>query len=911
MKKKYIHLIPPALTLVVMLLVFIIKGVYPFGNSDIAYYDMIAHYVPNYSRNYEILHGNESFTFDWLVGAGCDMTASYSGFTLFPLNWVFFFVRPEYVLRFLSLFLTIKLMLTSVSISVYLKKTYDTSDLIHIALCMIYTVSGYVMQQYMNLFFLDSMMMFPLIVLSMRHLHDTGKGLPYLLMLSLQMLSTWYLGFMTLLYLLFYSFGLLFLTPKEKRPRFAAGVGIFTFASISISAVTTMPSLISTLTSTRVVDYSFSPLLIFKFGNPEPQFLAQKIFTIFNTELAAAFALILLFRRFVRKEKLTGETAFRLCMMLLMLIPVFNEAIHLIWHGGSYAHFPYRCGYIYIFAATEVIAHLWGKTTPVRNSITDKKPMSKVLAPAAAAVLLISGTVLFVIMGLTFVDCGIYVKHGIYTYFPIIFILCTAAYILLILFCGKKAGEYTFTAVSILHAAIAAVCFIAPMDLGGTMSYITRKPSYEDNIELREQAMLDKDSLSRIKMFDPALSRNYSMLLGTPSLTQWMTDTAPEFKKKMTEFGYCSEYVVNYDWGGTLFSDALLNVKKTAALKDTQLPEQVYTKYSETDTFTVYDINYTIPFGLLEDDRLLSLDTDQSKITMSDITAYTSDTSDEDSSLPEESTERYIPDFSAQIQTASVLLGDDSMFTEISPDTAESIDPVDPDHKKSFRYNIHIETPSVLYASLAEYSSVTVNGQKIGKNVYVQDDTYSFEDPGYTQAGYFDAGEDVEIIVSNRTGTTTNDLFVLLDLDAMQALCDRYNSSCASSYKAGKNRLDITADVKDGRNYMFLPLEYLSGWSAEANGTPVKIHPVMNGTFMALELPDGHCEITMRFKNPLIGKGIMVSVFGIITAAVILLFKKRGKDITAVPFVGKTAYVLLNTAAVSAIAVIYVLPLLI
>ena len=144
----------------------------------------------------------------------------------------------------------------------------------------------------------------------------------------------------------------------------------------------------------------------------------------------------------------------------------------------------------------------------------------------------------------------------------------------------------------------------------------------------------------------------------------------------------------------------------------------------------------------------------------------------------------------------------------------------------------------------------------------------------------------------------------------MDAICSEYTHSCASSYKAGKNRLDITADV-NGRNYMFLPLEYYDGWKAKVNGSDAEIIPVMNGAFMALKLPDGHCDIVMTYMPRSIIRGAAVSLAGAIALALIIIFRIKGRDITENKVVYNAAYYIFSTVSAAALAVVYILPIII
>ena len=235
LKKNNYLIIPAVLTVLLLLIVYIIKGVYPFGTSNIAYYDMNQGYVPGFSRIYEIFHGKDSMIFDWLEGAGMDMTSTFQFVVLQPLNWFFIFLKPDYVLDFMAWLLIIKLVLISLSISFYIKKTYNMSLMIHIVLSMMYTFSGYILQYYTNIWWLETVAIFPWIVLSLRSMMQDGKYVFFLGLLTFELATCQYMSFMVLMFVLFYSFGLSFVEEdKVKRRKFVTKLGVTTLISLSI-----------------------------------------------------------------------------------------------------------------------------------------------------------------------------------------------------------------------------------------------------------------------------------------------------------------------------------------------------------------------------------------------------------------------------------------------------------------------------------------------------------------------------------------------------------------------------------------------------------------------------------------------------------------------------------------------------
>ena len=924
MKKRYgitldilYYAVPPLLSLFVILLVYVIKGVYPFGDSDISYYDMIPQYIPYFARNYEIFHGQESIIFDWLAGSGMDMTGSL-GYTVSPTNFIFLFIKPEFVLDFMSIFLIMKLISAALCASLFLRKTYSLPLFLHITLCMIYTFSGYVVQYYVNIFFLDQLMLFPLIILATRYMFQKGKNLPYILLMTVEISGSFYFGFMTLLFVLFYSFGVMYtVADKTARKGFAARLGIGTVLSVVLSSFLFLPTILKSADSTRFrgVDHNIFDLL--RASNPESQFLAQKQFIAFNTELAVAMLILVLVRIVVKRKQFSPELYFRLFILFIMLVPLFNESINLMWHMGSYSHFPYRCGYMYVFSAIDFVAYLWKYETegPMHDV---KKPAVTAVLVSAVSVFSVIGLVLLVMLSVTFADFGIYQNKGSYKFQGAVFLLTLCAYLIVLLFAHKKTKELHFCFLSITRLVIVAVCFIAPTE---DFHYVHSRRSVEGDAEVRSELRAENDYLSKAKVLYPAFSDNYSLLTGIPSLSQWTNDSTTEFQTEMFDLGYgrLVFYPNNYDWGGTAFSDALMNDKWAISYSENQVPGELYTKrHADDDTgrFDIYDMNYTFPFGILTGEEILDLNR-----TPESMTDYTNMINNSDnnntetgaSSEPAANSDNMVASFSHQIQIADALTGEKGeLLKEISAESVVYAEPIDESYKYTLIYDIHIDAPSVLYASLRKYTYVTINGEELVRPCYDNNNNYPAEDfgLGFMFAGCYKPGDDIHIEVSNRTGDPSFDRFALLNLNALSDVCEKYSNSCATSYKAGKNRLDITADVA-GKNYMFLPLEYLKGWKAEVNGEKVEIYPVMNGAFMALKLPDGHCDIVMRYTNSNVEKGVVISVIGLIALFGVFILKKFGKDLAEIRFVGNAAYCLLNITAIGALLVVYVLPMLI
>ena len=886
-------IIPPILTIFILLTTYIAKGVYPFGNSNIAYYDMNQLYIPLYARNYDISHGSGSLLFDWLEGAGMDMTSTFPEMSLHPLNWLFFFIKPDHILHYMALFLLIKLVITSFNISLYIKRIHNVSPIVHIILCMMYTFSGYLLQFYSNTFFLDSMMLLPLLMLTLRYMFYTGNGIPYILVLAFQLITKLYLGIMTLIFLMFYSFGYIFtLDSKKNKKIFSAKLGIYTMLSILLSAIVDLPVLMKWTTTFRS-ENNIIDLSILKAENNA--FFSQKLFELFNTSIIIAFLILLLYQIFIKKNKIDKELKFYLFIFFIMLIPIFNEPSLLLWHMGSYVHFPYRNGYMFAFTAIELIACFW-KANEKTPFFTIKSRIIQYILIISIFILSFTSFIILIKMDMTFIDYGIHEGRASYYGDVMSYFLSALAFFLIIMFCSKKAKEFLFFSLTLLKIIITAICFIAPLKYSATnpfMYYTTGDNFIEDTIQLRNNAGLKNDYISRIKVLYPSLSKNYSLILGYPSINQWSTEVDSDFYNEIIYMGYGHDLTSNLDCGGTIFSDALLNNKKIIVYGNSYVPEKIFKKDRDISDYSIYDMNYTLPFGMLCNENILHANIND--LSAADYVDYSTFM------------------MRHQEQLAKVF-GGESLFEEIHP--VEPQNTADNENRNNYfyEYNIHFNSPSVLYAVLPyEYVSqrFTINGTEI----YFP----YFEELNNTQKrmsmndivllGYFDADEDITLCVENNIGETDINRFFMINLDSFKNLQEKYKLSSVSNYKVGKNRLDLTVDVKES-NYLFLPLVYYDGWTAKVNGVKTEVLPVINDAFMAIKLPSGHCNVTMHYFPPTIIHGSIISLIALILFISLIISKKKNKDITKNRLIYSISYVVFNLVSVVALFIFYVLPIL-
>ncbi|MBR4626487.1 MAG: YfhO family protein [Ruminococcus sp.] len=877
-KRNRAHFIAPAVVMLILMVIFAVKHVYPFGDVNVGYYDMTVQYIPLYTHTHDFLHGNAPMLFDWYNGAGSDFTVNDIVYGFSPMNLFFLFVSRDGILNAMTFFLLIKLMLCSFTMSLYLKKVRSADDITNIALSVFYAFCGYNLQYYMNIFFLDIVILFPLLMLSLDRLLRSGKPLCYTAAAAAMIMVNFYLSVMAFVFLIFYCFGhMLFIQtdPKERR-RISAQLGLFTVLALVISAFIVLPPLLKLTVSPRAdyINQSFVDMLTSRKGDYDP----HKQFMLLGTELGIAALIFSIFLAKKNKKPVPKETWLGIYLMGILLIPVISEGSNILWHMGSYAHFPYRFGYIFAFVSADIFA---GFCSGLKDDIPAAKPASakaekairygSVFTRAGAVIILIVMCLLIKNAGITDLD-----TYSIYIFALAAAVISTV--LAMAVFSRKQLGIYASAAV-LLQSLICGYGLLAP----GTGDAFNNVGG-----DLRNSLDIEHDNLSRIHQLHNCLFPNYGILTGTPSLGDWTLGISREYFDETANLGYTTDYTIAYDVGGTGFSDALLNVKKIFQYVETD--SRLYTYSQEMKGYRFYDCNYTLPFGIL---------------TGKDFTEVSYGKND--------------TPFTYQNRLYKALSGDDDdLFTvyrfkdHITAEDSEMVTNV----MFPFTYTAEFEItePSVLYLyekdSINVLMQININGKPacIPYGSELKNNTFPRADEnGTVYIGDSDSGK-VTISVISSTEASESFYIGALSTEKLGRLCDIYkDGSHAENVKAEGYKLTMNVPDPQGR-YVFIPVEYNSNWRAEVNGKKTDVISVMNGAFMAVKLGSEDADITLKFVPVTHFISLVISIVGLVMLVLILLLIRKGHDPAKAKTFGTAAYICFSAAAAGLLLLLCIAP---
>ena len=211
--ERRIYWIGFLILLVTYVAVYIMKGYYPFGNR-IMLSNTYSQCASFFSELHRKLLSHESLQYTWAGGVGSDFTSIIIYYLSSPLSFYYVFFEGKALIAVESLSVIIKALLAYTTMFYYLvkrpggKRNHNSIELLVFA-------EAYVLN---NLFisftrfypFLDSMIVFPLLMLGLERLVN-GKGRKlYFVTLILTIMCNYYMGAMICLFVVLYYFTLQF-----------------------------------------------------------------------------------------------------------------------------------------------------------------------------------------------------------------------------------------------------------------------------------------------------------------------------------------------------------------------------------------------------------------------------------------------------------------------------------------------------------------------------------------------------------------------------------------------------------------------------------------------------------------------------------------------------------------------------
>ncbi|MBQ6553592.1 MAG: YfhO family protein, partial [Firmicutes bacterium] len=519
----------PLITFLILLAVFAFKHIYPFGSGTVDQYGMTDAHLPMYAHTWDVMHGKASLYYDWLSGAGNDVYISLGFYVLNPFSLFFLFVSRDKLLESMSFFLMLKLMLASASQAFYLKKEYGKNTLQNTAIALFYAFCGYTLQQYGNIFYLDTVIMFPLLMYSLKRMIKTRKGFAYLFAAALTVITNPYLGAMSLIFVVFYVSGYLwFIAEKDESRRITAQLGQYTLIALLLSMFVLCPAVFKWLRSARMEllsELNYTAILKSSPNNMQ----GSKIFMLCGTEIgfaaiiAASAGIKTLNKREMRK------LSFNIYLIFITIIPVAVESVQYLWNLGTDTGVPMRYAFILTFALLDFYKYA---SEDGMFSIAIKDNQKNLVRLTAAIMAAVCAGMFVLLAG--HADINTFNVSGKTIFIPAF----ASAVIFFCLLAGEKNIGYRSIAMlvfAVIHSVVICADFIAP---SGYNTAVTENYKFVSALQRKTKFGLSDDVLSRVKIIEPSAFPNYPLTANIPSLSTKTNEASKEYIRQMYSMGY-------------------------------------------------------------------------------------------------------------------------------------------------------------------------------------------------------------------------------------------------------------------------------------------------------------------------------------------------------------------------------------
>ncbi|MDL2294411.1 YfhO family protein [Ruminococcaceae bacterium OttesenSCG-928-D13] len=819
-KRRY-TLYTAGIAAAMMLAVYIMMGIWPFGDGSIVTGDLGGLYLNYFGHLKRALSGSAGFAYGFDKGMGGSLLGLYAYYYSSPFNFIYCHFPLRWFPVAASVVLFAKTVLACVFFRVYIAAKFPQLGWRSVPLALCYGFLAYGFAYAQNIMWHDVVLLLPLICLGIDRIVAGKSPTLYIAVLAVAIFANFYIAYMACIFVVLYFFysmltrpagaGATPLAPARKNRWAEWKLPLMHFAGGSLlggglTAALLVPALVNiNRNKGDLLSFSFSFETNFSlsrlperfvWGSFAPTDVEGHLPFVYCGLLVLVLVGAYFFSRSVSlKEKLLGGG-----ILLLFLLSFWVKGLDLVWHGlKEPVWFPARYSYLFCFFLVLLAA--------------------KALAAKAAgrrAVLLGGGLLFVILLAMTAFPIAISRSR----------IALSAAAVLFYSFCLVLAA----TATSLRRRRVVYGVLIAAVAVELAMNGYFISSGFDSYTLSSHQGRVDAnvDTLEAIEAVDGAddyriatthyHSLNDAMLLGYSGLSHFGS----------TQDGYAQSVLYNlglrsyegggpYLNGGTAFADSVAGLRYLSS--DGSLP--VATHWAETGLetpYTVYRNPYVFPMVFMVDGAKLA---DTEAGYQQDMFAYQNG-------------------LYTELGGAGTLFGDGGEVKLLDADK-NSYPPVG-EVPSGGVYRLTAQRDGqhyVWFESGIQLLAPTVDG--VERNLY-----FSPYNKGAIDLGWLTAGQTVEITFGNAAAFEVTGLrFVWMDTDGLAALSETVNAN-GGSFTVRDGRVGGSITAENDHSWLFTSIPWDPDWRATVNGKPVETRMVAGG-LIALPLEAGENIVEMTF----------------------------------------------------------------
>lgn len=867
------------LTALVMLLTYVLRGVYPFGENIVLKVDLYHQYAPFHEELRSRILNGQSLFYSWEGGLGKEFITQVAYYTASPIS-IFILLFPQGALpEALAIFILVKTAFAGAFFAYYLKESLEKNDLSIVVFGVLYGFTAYMTGYYWNVMWLDAVALWPIVALGIERLVKEGKHLTYCISLALIILINFYIAFLVCIFAVLYFLVVLFSNYTFKHDRKVIVDRVLRFGVISaiaggISMFMTIPAAIA-LSHTETSDTNFPRFEFYKniyqlitnhFAGARPVVLAR------NEDLPNVYSgvmtMILLPFYFCNKKFKTKEKVLFGCLLLFMLLCSCVKPLDYMIHGFHFpSNLPHRYTFIYSFILL-VLAY---------KGLTNMKgadfKLSYIIAVFYGVVMLFTEFVL--------VPSNPDIDRVLDNSDIVINLIIMVVYII-VLYCyneSKTKDDIRNVLIAMLVICVAESAFSSYQGLDRT----TGRNAYVKYMESADEAVAylnDREEQAGNKFYRTEFRRfttiNDAALYHYNGFSQFSSLAPGGISNLIGNLGIAATGNSYRYYDPTALVDAMFNLKyvmnKASDDGDGTIKNERYNYVEQFGNVWIYENPRVLPLGFMVSKDIENWETEDS--------------------MP----------FDVQNDFIKKAAGvDRDMFTNVPLDSfdytfmniTEEINDNEYKYELTDPANLACEpTVSVkIKSDKDQYIFLYVDAGNTKRVVYndntVNEDRELSAGKSLFDVGHVSDGEEINVSFkltnkgefekTYRKSGTVKVYAASYDDDVFNEAFEKLNKNTWQLTDFEDTKLTGTVDAaEDG--VMFTSIPFNKGWSAYVDGQETDLVSIAEDGVIGVNVPEGEHEVVLIFKPQGLVAGCVITVVSLAAAVLVTLFLKKKNE---------------------------------
>lgn len=838
------------LPVILMLLAFLVMGIYPAGENQIAVIDMYHQYVPFLGELQSKLQSGGSLFYTWNGAGGSNFWNLLAYYGASPLNLILVLFPKKFLMEGVTLILLLKIGLAGSTMAVYLRaivweKDKRSADISLVGFATLYALCSYVMAYYWCIMWMDAVALLPLCILGLHKILDGRSGVFYTVCLALVVFINYYMAIMVCIFILFYYPVLYFIKVQgESAGHFFKTTGRavgYSLLGVLMSAVMLLPTWMS-MQSTYYISADM----------PEKTELYNDLLDILNQMLPNAeltyreglpnlycgmFVVILLVFYWISRTIPLREKLLNGAFLVFLIFSLNINKLDFIWHGFHFPNqLPYRYTFMICFLLIAMAYQVFQRVDEIRvNHLW-------ILLAAGGGYYLLAQKILTEHIK----DLDLFVYSGLAW-------LALYVAILLLYKKGRLPKNLLLILTVILLTCEMASNTCTSIDQVGTTQRSNYYANETDIAKLVKKTEGTDDRFGRTEMNDNYILNCPAMYhyKGISQFSSSLNANATALMEHIGVEGAPDKNRFNYNQTDPV-TNAMLNIRYLIG-KNLPIDDSDFKQIAKSGNSRLYESIYPLSIGYMTADTIRTWNYEQENPFMVLDDYVRAVTQNKYTSV---FTEIEPVDVSAaNIELSST--GDGMWDSTLKNETKKS--------KTILTYQAQQTGKQYLFIEADDADAITVSQEKKDDKIEIRNDCGSI-----VNLGEMDSGTEFTVTIEYKEGKGGSVISHVCTMDEA-VWQDAYKMLSASMLDVtdyGDSCLKGTINVQEDGVFV-TSVPYEAGWKLKVDGHTREINELIGGAWISTSLSAGEHQIELSFRPPGLIAGLLITLasIGLLIAA--------------------------------------------